>query len=388
VTVRVWDRSAVVSRRNQTLAALEGQQIVLRKNAAPMLSQLSPGAYENPWVVGNLNNDAVHQHEIAQMQQERRAANAGILPDSTLYPAKRFAEAVDVLFTLDPETRARKVLSNANTRLNEAAALIVRGSGSAADIPLKEYQDAVIAMAQNGSGSTVNIGSLLQQEVLGEATADVSAALPDDKAYILKETIRNTIAALPSSIQKPDTQGETLLDELTTVKRQLAEGDVGPAKAKLDILRHSLARLADAQSPLPLEVQREMQAGILTVTAVVQADTQTGSSIIDQRSLRFTAPVVPSKPEHPLLTDAEINDEVLQIRNRIIGQYKSDQGRMNQLHLEFMRLEGNPDQGRILRKLAHILPEDGLATYVRTELERVGKAHRQEAAQGCTGSGC
>jgi len=59
-----------------------------------------------------------------------------------------------------------------------------------------------------------------------------------------------------------------------------------------------------------------------------------------------------------------------QIYDRVFG-YKMPRSRYNQLLAEFRSLEGNPDQGRILRQLYRILPENGLGQYVRTEFQRV-----------------
>jgi hypothetical protein len=97
---------------------------------------------------------------------------------------------------------------------------------------------------------------------------------------------------------------------------------------------------------------------------------------------------------------------VLQIRNRVIEGYQSHQGRQNQLQVEIRRLNGNPEQGRILRKLYHALPEEGLGTTVRSAIQEVAERRSSSSAHegpeleigsgsqalplgaACTGSGC
>ncbi len=340
--VRAWHRGISVIRHGQSMVLVAGEQVTLEKTRAPLITRIPADGYDNAWVTQNLTMDAVHQREIAQLQQERRAASAGILPDSGFYPAKRFAEAVDVLFTLDADSRARKIITHANTRLNEAAALLSRGSGSdlaAAQEPLREYREAMLSVA-SGAIASPAVESLLEQEVVGEASADLAAALPDDSAYPLKQAVRETIASLPDSVEKPDTGGAELLDELTLVKRQADDGEVQAAKTELEKLQPELAQNADGSSP-------------------------------------FT-------PE------AELTAVVTQIRNRVLEGYHSNQGRENQLRLELHRLDGNPEQGRILRKLSHLLQDEHLSLLVRIEIERVG-AERREAeplGEACTGSGC
>lgn len=388
VTVRVWDRIASVQRRNQQLNAVAGQQVILRKDLAPVLSSLDPAAYENRWVTANLSRDAAHQREIAQMQLERRAASAGYLADSPLYPAKRFAEAVDVLFTLDPDARARKQLTNANTRLNEAAALISRGNESEAAKPLKEYHDAIVALA-HGSGSSPAIGSLLQQAVVAQASADTSAALPNDQAYVLKQAVRDTIAALPDTVGKPDTSGDAFLDQLAVVKHQAEAGDIGVAKEKLAELTQSFSAFTSSVG-ISLEIQQEARATLSTVAAAVEPVQQEASGAeVDQRGLHFTQPIRASEPERPPLNDEQAADRARQIAHRVIETYNTNGGRMRWLQIEFQRLEGNPDRRRILGTIIrlHLLPE-GFIKYVNTEMYRVSQEQAAGLPQECTGSGC
>jgi hypothetical protein len=103
VLVRVWDRHAVVVFEGEEYVLVAGEKTVLRPGKDIRILPIENGEFDEAWVMQNLKRDAVHQREIAQMQQERRAARAGILPTSPLYPVKRVAEKMDVLLTLNPE---------------------------------------------------------------------------------------------------------------------------------------------------------------------------------------------------------------------------------------------------------------------------------------------
>ena len=399
--VQVWHRSAMVARRSSRLTLVAGEKVALQTGNVPAITRIESAEYDRPWVNDQLAMDAVHQREIAQWQQERRAAKAGILPDSTFYPAKRLAEAVDVLFTFGTEARAKKRINQANTRLNEAAALLSKGSGSdtvAAASALREFRETLLSVASASGSSTVD--SLLEQEVISEAIADTSAALPDDNGYALKQAVRDTIAALPSVDGRPDTIVDALLDELTLVKRHAEEGELQTAKDEFEAIKSSLSSLDSSGSTLSSATLKEVEAAFSAVTAAVDpaeeeepaepADDEedsTSSESIDRLSLRISNPSRRPSEQKPL-SEEELMTVVQQIRNRVVQGYQSRQARQNQLQLEFRRLEGHPDQGRILRKLAHVFDENGLARLVRIEIVRVGAMVEETGTGECVGESC
>ena len=380
-SVAVWHRSAVIERRGQKMSMLAGERVDLRRNEAAIITKSDATGYDRPWVSRNLTRDAVHQREIAQIQQERRAASAGILPNTAFYPAKRLAEAVDVLFTFNSDAKARKIISQANTRLNEAAALITRGSGSEALEPLREYRETIVAVA-TGSGASGTVSSLIAQEVT-EATADVSASLPDDASYALKQAVRQTIAALPGDLPRPDTASADILDELSSVKRKAEEGNVEEAKLALEELKSQLSSLEGASSSLT-SVQEEVEATLTSVAAVIVANDATAAapdtslSLVERRALQLErAKTASSSSDQPPRSPEEVGKEAQEIYNRIIHTYQSDRGRNIQLHLELARLNADPDRGRIMRQLSRMLAAEGLGEQVRDELKELGSENDQ-----------
>jgi hypothetical protein len=368
VTVEVWDRLARAFDGRREITLVAGEKTFLTSSAA-VVRKTDPSEEENAWVAENLKRDAVHRHEIALLQQERRVQNAGILPTSTLYPVKRVAEAVDVLLTFGDDAKTQKLLDQANTRLNEAAALLASGSGADAAQPLAEYKQLLLAVA-TGTGRDVDVRSLVQEQVASEV-ADVSAALPGDRGYLIKQTVLETSAALPQSSLKPeDVQGSVLVDTLVALTQRAQNGDASGAVLAFKSLVPTLS-LTDATSPLPADVRKEAKAALSQFVQTLRQDQSTGTGvIIGSDLLQYLPGLAPAKAAMRSLTDAEIDTLVQQMYNRIF-LFKQPRSRYDQLLSEFHSLEGNPDRGRILRRLYHALPANGLAQYVRTEIQQV-----------------
>ncbi len=382
IAVQVWYRGASVARRGQQMALVAGEEVMLTRSPAAVIGTIDAAAYEDAWVNRNVAMDAAHQHEIAELQQQRRAANAGILPDSTLYPAKRFAEAVDVLFTFTSEARAKKLLTQANTRFDEAAALLTRGTGSDATGPLREYKETLLAVA-SGAIKSPEVEELVRQD-LEAASAGVAAALPDDPAYALKQAVRGAIAALPETAANSSVQSQSqvseLFDELAAVKHRADSGETQDAKADLQKIQTALP-LDGTGSQLSADVRKEVEAAIFTISAAVN-DRAAGAVIklepelpsrATQRTLdrianrgRSSSSVEPD----PLNAD-EIAVIVLQIRNRVVEGYSSPEGREGQLRLEVNRLEHYPDadEAKILQELYQTLRPYGLGMDVRDAMQ-------------------
>lgn len=370
VLVRVFDRSATVLRHGSQRSLVAGERVVITGDADLTAAKMSSATFQELWVAENLTRDAAHQREIAQLQQERRAASAGILPSSRLYPVKRLAETVDVLFSLTPEERARKMISQANTRLNEAAALLTAGGTVEAESALREYRDTLIQVA-TGSGGSPIVQSLLQTEVVDAGPATVAAALPGDDAYVLKQAVDETIAALPADVEKPDVEGKVLLDQLSAVKRQAAQGDTELARETLSQLTDSLAFLetAGSLSLIPADVREEAKAAAEQAVAAVEGP-------LEGIDLTLGAPpkvlVVPQHTRIRPMTPEQVAAKVQEIRGRIFV-YGTKKAQYDALTDQIGLLIRNPDRGRILRELATILPRNGLAQRVLREIRMVSE---------------
>lgn len=372
--VRVWDRKATVTQGETSTVLLAGERMRFSGEDAGQVARIQDAEYDEAWVEQNLRRDAVHQREIAQMQQERRAAQAGILPNSPLYAMKRVAERVDVLFTLNPETRIQKQLDLASTRLSEAAALIAEGS-SGASVPLEEYKETLRSLA-SGSGDSVTQFLLRQQ--LAENTADVSAALPTDDGYVLKKTVLETSAELPvDSLDESDVEGALLVDTLDALHTAIAAGDTQAAQETYDALEPYLATLEEEGSLKP-DVKKEV-LNLLSGAAEKLSESATGA--VAETVAPGLKPFLPQRPvPQPVvtvpLTDEQIDALVTRIRQRVFV-YDQTRPRRNQLLQELQRLEGHPDEGRILRRLYDALSGDNMGVYVRRAIQDLRDSNQQ-----------
>lgn len=365
--VRVWDRKATVTQGDRSVVLVAGERMRLSGDSAGQVSRIADAEFEEPWVVQNLRRDAVHQREIAQMQQERRAAQAGILPNSPLYAVKRVAERVDVLFTLDPETRLQKRLDLASTRLSEAAALIAEGS-TGASIPLEEYKATLLALA-SGSGDSVTQFLLRQQ--LAENTADVSAALPDDEGYLLKKTLLETSAQLPlDGIDASDVAGVLLMDTLNALRQAIETGNTEAAKETFAAIEPYLETLGSGGTLKP-DIRKE---ALNLLAQAAEKLTESASGSLTEDVATGLRPYLPQSAPQPVevtpLTDEQIDSLIARIRQRVFV-YDQQRPRRNQLILEMRKLEDHPDEGRILRRLYNEFSADNLGVYVRREIQEL-----------------
>ena len=391
--ISVFDRSATVWRHGKQTGLVSGDRATLANNKDVAMIKMEPDRFQDAWVAANLSRDAAHQREIAQLQQERRAASSGILPGTVFYGVKRLAEKVDVLLSFSSDERARKLVTQANTRLNEAAALLQTGDATEAKSALQEYKDTLLHVATGSGGSSV-VRSLLQREVVEGAPATVSAALPGDESYVLKQAVDDTIAALPAKTveSKPDVESAALLDQLVVVKRQAEGGETTIAKEKLSALGESLASLQNTASLslVSADVRHEAKAMADQVTAAIEGAAVHIDGPAQGIELSLGAPEKQFiQPQHPAraivlrpLTPAQVAAKAQEIRGRIFV-FGTKKARYDALEDQLSLLLRHSDRGSILRELAKVLPHDGLAQRVLREIVTV----QEEVQQQVTASG-
>ncbi len=369
VHVEVWDRHASVSHDGKTLSLVSGEYVDLVKGQKMSLQRLPADAYKEPWIAQNLERDSVHQREMAQLQQERRSAEAGILPNSPFYTVKRVAENVDVLLTLDPTARVQKRLQQAGTRLNEAAALILQGD-SGSSIPLDEYKQALIDVAA-GSGDTMT--QYLVQQQVAENAAQLSATLPNDQLYVLKKTVLEASAQLPDDVvDQSDVNGTVLVDTLDVLQQAIQNKDRAQIQRSLIALAPYLPSLQSGTGEMLKEEDRKEALTLLSQVAsgLQEAGEQnadpTSDDVVKQiadylpaadTEEAITKPVITLAPHVPM-TEAQINAAVDRTLRRVMDIYTMSQSRLNALRVEMKKFEGHPDEGRYLRRLYDQLPED------------------------------
>jgi len=355
VDVQVFDHRAAVQHNGDDVVLIAGERTELWDGNIPLVKKISQAGYEDQWSVQNLARDAVHRREIAQLQQERRAATAGILPTSKFYSVKRVAEAVDVIFTFGQDARMQKRLTHANTRLSEAAALLARDQAADAAAPLAEYREVLLALAGDSEEDTL-IHFLLEQS-LSDASADMAAALPNDEMYLLKQAVLEASAEVDGLVRVEDIQGVLIMDSLVSLIQAVQSGEVaGVQKAWIDLQPH-LVLLEQEDVVLQADVHKEILALLARFALVVQ-DHEAQIASIDPELVGQVMAYLPKvdKETVPAMTEEEVQILVQSIRDRIFV-YHLKQSRLNQLVAELKAIEGHPEQGRILRRLYFVLPD-------------------------------
>lgn len=118
---------------------------------------------------------------------------------------------------------------------------------------------------------------------------------------------------------------------------------------------------------------------LLLSNAAEKLEQQSGTGVIADELIDELKPYLPSKTPVIVmepLTDEQIDAMIERIRGRIFV-FTQPRSRWNQLQYEIKQLSGHPDEGRILRRLYHALPEDGLGRYVRPAIREL----REETEQ-------
>lgn len=358
--LRVWSRKATIQRAGETVTMFAGDKVTLVASAVASVQKFADPSQDDPWMRQNLQLDAIHQKEVAALQRQRMVQKAGTLPTAYLYPIKRLAENVDVLLTFNGEARAQKLLDQATTRLNEAAALVAQGDSSAASAPLEEFKQTVLSVA-SGTGDTM-VNALVKQQI-AKANADLSAVLPSDTLYALKETVVETSTAVsdvsPVTEDAPAEtvdQGRLLLDKLTTLQGVLATPgyDIAAARASYNDLQTEFQELLKQPMALSASEQTDIPQGLYAIDLVLTQEEQARATVI---------PTL-------VLSDKQVDayaDRII----RLVFVYHEQRGQMNQLKLALDVLRGNADEGRILRALKKKLTSEQLLRSVDYAIERL-----------------
>jgi len=367
--VRVWDHSATVQQGERTTTLVTGEQARFGANdAGGIISRIPDSAFDEAWATQNLERDAVHQREVAQMQRERSAAKAGILPTSPLYSVKRVAEQVDVLLTFDSDAKLQKQIDVASTRLNEAVALVSEGNSTGGTVQVEEYRQALQAIV-NGSGATGSVQFLLRQEV-AENAAGLSAAERGDALYSLKKAVLEASADLSVDVvDDAQVQSILLVDTLDALNDALRSGDAIAARASYEAAALYLPLLnGDTTTP---EVRKEARALLAQVSDQLEQARDAGAAI--QQLADDLQPFLPESAPVVLVAEPLSDEQVEMLASQIlvrIERFTQPRPRFNQLISEIKQLQAHPNKGRILRQLYHLLPgQDILSREVRQAIQ-------------------
>ena len=369
-SVNVYDRGATVTNGTQTVFLVAGEGVKTSQNSGLPIVTLPESAFIQPWVAINLQQDAQHRSEISKLQEERRAKAAGILPTSILYPAKRIAEEVDVLFTLTTGGRAEKRLEQANTRLKEAIALMKEGEGTAASAPLAEYKSSLIAMASSTDDNLVQhvIKRQIADASVGVGTEGESAAA---NIELLKQAVSDVSDAIPNADLKPeDIEGYILVDRLAHINQTISKDTEAAALSYADVQPYLQKLLAENSGVNPLLKKEAVSLLVSTSNLVSEASKESsGEKEVLSTIQSDITKYIPAEHEKILLSEEELNASVDAMLQRIL-LFRHPRSRYNQLLAEMEAIRNDDNRGTLLRRLKAALPE-GLGEYVNTEIHEL-----------------
>lgn len=375
--VQVYDREAVITRNSQDTILTTGERTALQENGPLLVKKIPDKWFQEQWADQNLERDSVHRKEIAELQHERRIAQAGILPTSPLYAVKRLAEKVDVLLTFDDQSRVQKELDQAETRLNEASALI--HDGQQADVALDEYKVTLQRIAAS-TGSNGSLAQFLVQRALAETSATVAAVLPGDQSYLIKKTVLEASAGMPDQpIADTDVRGEYLLDNLAVMMESMEQGDLTAVSMLWKDLQPYLAVLDAKDVALSPSIRKEAKT-LLTFLATSLDEASQRGIAVDAEVLKDVAAYLPVESVVASLSEEEVADIVQRIRDHIFA-YNMTTSRIDQFVVEMRMLQNNPDEGRILRRLAQVLP-DGPEAFPDRVYKSIVRLRWEKASEG------
>lgn len=376
VTVAAYDKGVTFTNGKQTTFLVAGEKVSVHVGHPSTIISMPTRVYADSWVSDNLSQDAVHRAEIAKLQEERRAAVAGILPTSFLYPAKRIAEEVDVLFTLTHDGRTEKRIEQANTRLSEALALMKEGQNAEASAPLSEYSRSLVALA---SDTQDNLVKELIKKQIAEASATLSTPSKDPQTSVgmLSDAVAKIGAAIPDAkLSSKDIQGYVLVDKLAEINKVLSlDHDPQTAAGTYAEVRPYLKDLlAEGTGANPL-LQKEAKA-LLVSTSSLLKESQSSAGADSKLIVAMANDVsqyLPAEQQSIEALNQQLDAQVQNIRSLII-KFDSPVSRYNEL-LHQMDLvisdKSNPNRGLLLRKLKQALPV-ALGEYVNLGIKQLG----------------
>lgn len=373
VVAAAFDRGATFARESGAdVAFVSGERVVAHRGSPFFASKFPPAIATTSWVNVNLDQDAVHRADIAALQEEARAKSAGILPPSILYPAKRLAEEVDVLFTLGDEARTEKRVAQANSRLNEALTLMNEGNADAAALPLTEYRETLVALAGDSGDNLVK--SLLKKQI-EEASSSLAVVDPDNQLPAVRQAVLDITSAIPDADLKPkEIEGYVLVDRLAALNRSLrfSKDPQGALSAYADIqpFLQSLLSKEDGTHPLLQREARSLLASTSTLLAEIHG---VGTSSEMQSMQADIAQYVPAETDEDFVSDSELDAVAQKIYNNVIVNLSYRVSRDNQLAFELEKLRRNSNRGTILRRLKGLLPPNShWAMRVEEDIRELG----------------
>ena len=371
-SVQVFNRFArVLPTGEEAIHLIQGDQLTLLPEGKTQRHLITQALRSDPWVQENLARDAAHRTEVVKKKQENAATMTGILPDSAFYFLKIASEQIDLGFTLNGKSRQEKKLLHAETRLNEAVALLKAGKKEEAQEPLLAYREAIHALA---SVSEEEARALLSNSLVS-STITVSDALPHSDLFAVKETILSLAAESQSAeIQPEDVDLYLLSDALLEIESLIAQGNIAQAAAAWNGIEGAVAGIIGEQRLGELTIGKDSFKAIKTILRAASVSLTDAEEFAQAEEVPLLADLkkrlenlspVPAPTvavKTPAKEDSDICMSVREVTRRTnqflaaVYTYQTPVGQRNAVLQQLASLPDCPQSGRILSKVMNKVP--------------------------------
>ena len=383
-TVQVFHRfTEVEPTASPAIRLIEGEQIKLLADGASERHLVTETMRGEEWVQTNLARDAAHHAEVETHRQELAQAVAGILPTSTFYSLKRAAEEIDLLLTFGSDARHEKKLLNAQTRINEAVALLQQGELEAAESPLAEYKEAIRELA---SVSEEEAQKMLTSSFIASSTT-VASALPHSPLYDVKKTLVEVSTELADSdLPLAEVDLYLLSDALLQIEELIANEQIAEAALAFRGIEGAVTSVMERQTLEEMAVTKDSLKALKTIIRAIAFSLEQSRETV-QPELAATledlskrvAGKLPAEPA-PIVATAETDkvcmslQEVTRRTNSFLASvftYETPRGQRNEVLRQIASLPDCPQSGRILSKVMNKVPVF-TRSFVWEALQKIG----------------
>jgi len=201
-----------LKRLNEVIpATLSKGKLVKVKKKTPYLSYLDTlsfnerlSEFDLDWYQDNLLNDKIYISNLEDEIYKIRRKEAGITPDSPLYPVKDLGRKARLALTVDPVKKEKVKLNIANQQLLEAEVLIAKGENDTAKELLDNFEETVVGVA--GRVDEIKEESFEKAEELSEDLKksvkthkkSLKNVLPNSDVYEVKRAVKNVEVKIAS----------------------------------------------------------------------------------------------------------------------------------------------------------------------------------------------
>lgn len=383
-TIQVFRRfTEVEGTEGVPVRLVEGEQLTLRGENTEERHLITEAMRNEEWVKTNIVRDAAHHTEVEAHRQAFAQSAAGILPTSTFYTLKRAAEEIDLWLTFHSGTKHEKKLQHAQTRINEAVALLEQGEEEAALQPLAEYKVAIRELASVTEEEALE---LLNSSLILSSTT-VASALPHSPLYDVKKTLVEVSSELPdSNLTLSEVDLYLLSDALLEIEELIANGEIEQGAAAFHELEGAVASVLEREILEEEVVEKDSLKALKTILRSIafsleQAEetspAELASTIEDlQKRVEGNLPAEPT----PVIADTD-NEKICMSPTEItrrtnaflssVFTYQTPRGQRNEVLRQISLLPDCAQSGRILSKVMNKVPVF-TRSFVWDALQKIG----------------